>query len=302
MIVLLLALPVVVLADENHQTVARTPSMESCDFYLDMEKELHCSEQSNNGSTYLTLYGHKYCARFRRMSGDWTGKPKEWVDRTGMCLQEMLADNSKRIAPCSQMEEFAFDAHPICYKQYGFCELDAKYRDQIMDEVSAIDIIEQPRRTLTQVINVATKCGFGKNMEVLFEHILHGANGFSQSDRTVVANVFLGAPKGTAKRSQYFNDVFPILVFGSNDSNAVSFSEYYPTLTGRNGDNSSAPASLRFDVCLASKIDAKDKEKCDRIKGLATNNGSKKWNWSNLKPKFSMSQVNRALELQKNYK
>lgn len=101
------------------------PKKGTCDFYADcLEEKVPCGKQG-----YATGYGGKYCEKFRTARSFSSGG-RAWVNRTMMCLQQVLVpfmqdsyDPSKDI--CKVIRKWAFDSHPYCYTEHesSFCFL-----------------------------------------------------------------------------------------------------------------------------------------------------------------------------------
>lgn len=192
-----------------YSRVSITPSKKNCSFYLDFEKERQCSSQKKKPSEYLATYGYKYCSRFLRERVKWKGKLKKWNLETGVCLQEMLYNNKRRIKPCSQLESFAFDVHPICYKQYGFCELESEDRQKIFKILSKLDIAEKFKINLVQFINISLSCSFSalEYGEIFFDFLFAVTRGASKKVKQVALEIIENAPIGKGF-DPYFKQAF----------------------------------------------------------------------------------------------
>lgn len=84
-------------------------------------------------------------------------KIKDLARELGQCLQEMIYDNRvKRISSCSRLEDFAFDSHPICYKENDICNLSWSDRVDIFNVVELTDLISG--KSLRQALNVLMSC------------------------------------------------------------------------------------------------------------------------------------------------
>lgn len=140
-----------------------TPSKsnDECKFYVDTDKKIRCPGDSN----YLLSYGYKYCSRFSEL-GSHKASSKElntWISKTRICLQEMITENEKRHENrCDQLKEFAFDVHPICYKQYGVCSLGvldlSKVAKVLVKNDFVTDFEQTKRASFMQMGNVLTSC------------------------------------------------------------------------------------------------------------------------------------------------
>lgn len=130
------------------------PNYPSCDFYLEAEKVMNCRVTS---PSYLLDYGYKYCEAYKKIANQFSQKGQIWLSQTGLCLQEMLYDNrEKRFPTCQQLEDFAFDSHAICYKQYGICDLDFSDRYLLLDTIETTDLLSD--KSFDQILNVTLTC------------------------------------------------------------------------------------------------------------------------------------------------
>lgn len=175
----------------------------TCDFYLQAENIMSCS---NNGSNYLTDYGFKYCSEFKKRSKNWSPQAQVWTKSTGQCLQEMLRDNREtRLTSCQQMESFAFDSHPICYKQYNFCKLPLTERFKVVTTVQVLDLLTV--KSLTQGLNIAIGCIkpmlSSKEMET-YNQIKAASIHLNSESKEKISDVFTLAPLRIKKRKAYF--------------------------------------------------------------------------------------------------
>jgi hypothetical protein len=48
---------------------------------------------------------------------------QRWIDATLVCLQETLHDEIDATTSCADVRTLAFDSHPACYVDNGFCRL-----------------------------------------------------------------------------------------------------------------------------------------------------------------------------------
>lgn len=193
---------------------------DTCDLYLDLEKQLKCATA---GHEYLTVFGYKYCTRFQNQKQKGSKKFQTWAHDTSQCLQEMLVDNSKRIGEkCARLEEFAFDTHSTCYKETGFCRLsepDQKiFRDVLFTLEGAYDFFKELRRSLIQACNVGMSC-FGTLKETpaetaALQRLQQGISRLSPVAQEAATEIVLGSPKEDEKRiEKYYLSVLPKLLF-----------------------------------------------------------------------------------------
>ena len=210
------------------------PDFKSCDFYLDAESSMECHDR---GSTYLLDYGFFYCKKFKEKSLTWSVPAANWANFTGQCLQEMLFDNKQnRITSCKQLEEFAFDSHPICYKQYGFCNLDVKDKFQILSTVRAIDLIS--RKSLSQSLNILLACGADLWIpaeDATFHELANITRSHSRSEKEIGEEFFTSAPTASKElRDKYFRKILSLLLgMDAQGENSPELSEYLSQFTNQ---------------------------------------------------------------------
>lgn len=92
----------------------------NCDFYITcLEDQYTCGP---NG--YPVGYGHKYCSKFVQYLPLFAQNGKSWVMKTLVCLKKHLFPLTQiRSTTCPEIHRVAFDSHPGCYVESGFCEL-----------------------------------------------------------------------------------------------------------------------------------------------------------------------------------
>jgi hypothetical protein len=89
------------------------------DFYLCAEETAACGPDG-----YLVGYGAKYAQRFYRYTRPWMSRAgKQWIDDVLVCLQETLRDRIDAGTSCADIQTIAYDSHPDCYVEAGFCSL-----------------------------------------------------------------------------------------------------------------------------------------------------------------------------------
>lgn len=88
-------------------------------FYQCAEHTLSCGPDG-----YLVGYGSRYAERFYRYTRPWMSSAgKKWIDATLVCLQEKLRERIDAQTSCEDVRTIAFDSHPECYVDSGFCQL-----------------------------------------------------------------------------------------------------------------------------------------------------------------------------------
>ncbi len=138
-----------------------TPDALTCNFYVDLERDLKCATNSNEGSDYLISFGYRYCGEFLKARNQWNEPLKKWSVKTSQCLQEALANSPEHLTSCRRMEAWAFDTHLSCYQKAGFCSLSKADRGLILEVIGRPDTLKNLKKSLVQFINVSITCDFG---------------------------------------------------------------------------------------------------------------------------------------------
>lgn len=112
----------------------------SCDFYLCQELKNPCGIDG-----YNLGFGYKYCSRskFKLLDEMKTTTGKEWVPKTFQCLQTRSLQASLAIQQnadlqkdtCKSIRKMAFNSHPDCYAEAGYCEL------SILEKANIVELI-----------------------------------------------------------------------------------------------------------------------------------------------------------------
>lgn len=88
-------------------------------FYRCAEQTLRCGPDG-----YLIGYGARYAERFYRRTRPWMSPAgQRWLDTTLVCLQATLRERIDASTSCDDVRTRAFDSHPECYVEAGFCAL-----------------------------------------------------------------------------------------------------------------------------------------------------------------------------------
>lgn len=121
-------------------------------FYQCAEDTLQCGP---NG--YLVGYGTRYAQRFYRHTRPWmSAEGKRWLDATLVCLQERLRERIDASTSCVDVRTIAFDSHPECYVESGFCELPLTDLFAVAATIDGRDWLS--RDALRQVSTTAHAC------------------------------------------------------------------------------------------------------------------------------------------------
>ena len=90
----------------------------TCDFY-----EKCIESKSFCGPTgYAMGYGTRYCKKFTKYIDVFPPKGQEWIRKTLICLKKALVPFEDE-KDCKVIFNAAFDSHPQCYFEAGFCDL-----------------------------------------------------------------------------------------------------------------------------------------------------------------------------------
>ncbi|KAL4477720.1 hypothetical protein ABPG74_002870 [Tetrahymena malaccensis] len=99
-------------------------SNNDCNWYVNcLEDQFHCGPKG-----YPEGYGFKYCSRFVEKYDKFSPAGQKWIDGTLTCLKQSLKDSLVNTdnKTCKDVNKIAFDSHPRCYVENGFCELFTK--------------------------------------------------------------------------------------------------------------------------------------------------------------------------------
>ncbi len=107
---------------------------------------------------YLVGYGAKYASRFYNHARPWmTSTGKRWIDNVLVCLQDSLRASIDTTTSCQDIRTIAFDSHPACYVDHGFCTL--PFWD-ILKVVWSIDLSDWASvDAARQLVQTAGDCG-----------------------------------------------------------------------------------------------------------------------------------------------
>jgi hypothetical protein len=124
-------------------------------FYQCAEQTLDCGPDG-----YLIGYGTRYAQRFYRYTRPWMSPSgKRWLDATLVCLQIKLRERIDASTSCDDVRTIAFDSHPECYVDSGFCQLPVSDWFAVAATIDGRDWLS--RDALRQVTTTAHACLFG---------------------------------------------------------------------------------------------------------------------------------------------
>ncbi len=123
-------------------------------FYQCAEQTLQCGDDG-----YLIGYGTRYAERFYRYTRAWMSpRGKRWLDDTLVCLQVKLRERIDASTSCDDVRTIAFDSHPECYVESGFCGLPVTDWFAVAATIDGRDWLSQD--ALRQVTTTAHACLF----------------------------------------------------------------------------------------------------------------------------------------------
>jgi hypothetical protein len=109
-------------------------------------------------SGYLLGYGAHYASRFYFETRPRMGfAGQDWLDQVLVCLQRDLRDAISIDTSCADIRRIAFDQHPSCYVQSGFCTLPVRDILQVPRTIAGRDLLS--RDGLRQVLAIVPACG-----------------------------------------------------------------------------------------------------------------------------------------------
>jgi hypothetical protein len=107
---------------------------------------------------YLLGYGARYARRFyRETRARMTRRGQQWIDDVLVCLQRDLRASIDSGTSCPDIRTIAFDTHPACYVENGFCTLSPWDVAQVVWSIDSSDLVG--RDAARQVVTTALDCG-----------------------------------------------------------------------------------------------------------------------------------------------
>jgi hypothetical protein len=84
--------------------------------------QLQCGTDQGLNS-YPLIYGEKNCLAFQSNLNQFSAQGQAFIWATMLCLQTFLSTDIQCDTTCASMSADAFNSHPTCYVQSGFCDL-----------------------------------------------------------------------------------------------------------------------------------------------------------------------------------
>lgn len=137
-------------------------SDKNCEFYDLIGRQLSCSSNED----YCFQYGFKYCSKFQQLISNGDAGITKWVPKVTGCLQSALSDpfiyneasSPTSVSVCERVRFKAFDSHPKCYVDSGFCELSPSSKQATFNIVAWADMLSNLRYSLAQALSVSEVC------------------------------------------------------------------------------------------------------------------------------------------------
>jgi len=121
-------------------------------FYRCADATLACGPDG-----YLLGYGARYAERFYRDTRPaMSARGQAWIDDVLVCLQDELRASIDSTSSCDEVRTLAFDSHPGCYLEAGFCGLSLA---DVLEVVATVDLQDWlSRDAARQVVRTAASC------------------------------------------------------------------------------------------------------------------------------------------------
>ncbi|KAK4220956.1 hypothetical protein QBC38DRAFT_493060 [Podospora fimiseda] len=133
------------------QETCKEPTLRSCGFYSECaEATLKCGDGG-----YPIKYGRKNCLAFQSDLAKYSGAGQTFIWNTMYCLQVALRDAINCDSTCGQVNDAAFDSHPTCYINSGFCNLPVEDWWQLIKTVNT-DLLGM--QSVKQILQTGCGC------------------------------------------------------------------------------------------------------------------------------------------------
>lgn len=125
-----------------------------CDYYLcrDAGSSAQCGEDG-----YYQGFGYEYCNRFLQVTEPrLSAAGQAWSARVRPCLMQALEADASDALSCRDLQQLAFDSHPGCYIEAGFCSL------PITDWILILNTVDREDIDLRQILSTGIGCLSGR--------------------------------------------------------------------------------------------------------------------------------------------
>ncbi len=200
---------------------------DKCSFYLEQEIEKTCLFNEKSSSDYFTNYGYFYCRKFQTLSTA-SDNIKSFVNKTRGCLQEELKKKNK--LPCSKIENVAFDSHPKCYKNSGYCLLPPNERQKIFSIVFGLNLLNKLDKSIIQYASILHECSNSNENDSMFEVyqlISEDIYNVKTLSFELIKSIFYQIPDSVDKTDKFFKKALSVLKYGSSNKNTDKVTDAY---------------------------------------------------------------------------
>lgn len=121
-----------------------------CDYYLcrDAGSSAECGSEG-----YYQGFGYEYCNRFLQVTEPRLSSAGQvWSQRVRPCLMNALEADVDDELSCVDIKQVAFDSHPGCYVEAGFCSL------PISDWILILNTVDREDVDLRQILTTGIAC------------------------------------------------------------------------------------------------------------------------------------------------
>ena len=145
----------------------------NCNFYSEcLEEKFQCGPTG-----YPIGYGGKYCSKFVAHLDKFPQEAQVWIDKTLICLKKFLVPTfNEGVSTCRQVYNIAFNSHPKCYVDSGFCGLFPNPLIRIPTIIALLGVFEikdmSNLSAFKQILQTAMMCG-GETLKWIMEAIKH---------------------------------------------------------------------------------------------------------------------------------
>ncbi len=140
----------VLFAGESALARACDAAMDSCDFYLCIEKQNPCGARG-----YALHFGYRKCQRYLEAQSNTSQGLKKWFPEVRFCLQEEYQRIATETPPsqsyCRTVRQEAIASHLDCYVETGFCELSPKDKWRNLQLVGLTGFLPSNLRTAVAI-------------------------------------------------------------------------------------------------------------------------------------------------------
>lgn len=200
---------------------------DNCSFYLEQEIEKSCLFNEQSSSDYFTNYGYFFCRKFQTISTT-SNNIKSFVNKTRSCLQNELKKQNK--LSCNKIESIAFDSHPRCYKNSGYCTLTPNERQKIFSVVFGLNLLNKIDKSIIQYSSILHECHRSNENDSMYEVyrlISEDIINVKTLGFDLIKNIFYQIPDSVEKTDKFFKKALSVLKYGTSNKNTDKITDAY---------------------------------------------------------------------------